>query len=54
LANNRVNAIDDAEGIVKVVADKKNDKILGVHIMVSNVGEIIHEASAHLAVWSIK
>jgi dihydrolipoamide dehydrogenase len=43
LANNRAKAIDDAEGIVRVVADKKTYKILGVHIMVSNAGEIIHE-----------
>ncbi|KAL6621214.1 hypothetical protein ACP70R_033646 [Stipagrostis hirtigluma subsp. patula] len=44
LANSRAKAIDDAEGIVKVVADKETDKILGVHIMAPNAGEIIHEA----------
>jgi dihydrolipoamide dehydrogenase len=44
LANNRANVIDDSKGIVKVVANKKIDKILGVHIMMSNTDKIIHEA----------
>jgi pyruvate/2-oxoglutarate dehydrogenase complex dihydrolipoamide dehydrogenase (E3) component len=44
LANNHAKAIDDAEGIVKVMADKETNKILDVHIMVSNAGEIIHQA----------
>ncbi|CAM0881124.1 unnamed protein product [Alopecurus aequalis] len=44
LANSRAKAIDEAEGLVKVVADKETDKILGVHIMAQNAGEIIHEA----------
>ncbi|XP_047315101.1 dihydrolipoyl dehydrogenase, mitochondrial [Impatiens glandulifera] len=44
LANSRAKAIDDAEGIVKILADKESDKILGVHIMAPNAGEMIHEA----------
>ncbi|PHT82244.1 Leghemoglobin reductase [Capsicum annuum] len=44
LANSRAKAIDDAEGIVKVLAEKETDKILGVHIMAPNAGELIHEA----------
>ncbi|MBA0855812.1 hypothetical protein Goshw_019510 [Gossypium schwendimanii] len=44
LANSRAKAIDDAEGIVKILADKETDKILGVHIMAPNAGELIHEA----------
>ncbi|GER28421.1 dihydrolipoyl dehydrogenase [Striga asiatica] len=44
LANSRAKAIDDAEGIVKIVAEKESDKILGVHIMAPNAGELIHEA----------
>ncbi|PWZ11622.1 Dihydrolipoyl dehydrogenase 1, mitochondrial [Zea mays] len=44
LANSRAKAIDDAEGVVKVIAEKETDKILGVHIMAPNAGEIIHEA----------
>lgn len=44
LANSRAKAIDDAEGIVKILAEKETDKILGVHIMAPNAGELIHEA----------
>ncbi|KAJ6312278.1 hypothetical protein OIU77_013921 [Salix suchowensis] len=44
LANSRAKAIDDAEGLVKIIAEKETDKILGVHIMAPNAGELIHEA----------
>ncbi|KAG5237150.1 dihydrolipoamide dehydrogenase family protein [Salix suchowensis] len=44
LANSRAKAIDDAEGFVKIIAEKETDKILGVHIMAPNAGELIHEA----------
>ncbi|XP_051129241.1 dihydrolipoyl dehydrogenase 1, mitochondrial-like [Andrographis paniculata] len=44
LANSRAKAIDDAEGLVKILAEKESDKILGVHIMAPNAGELIHEA----------
>jgi dihydrolipoamide dehydrogenase len=44
MANSRAKAIDDAEGLVKILADKETDKILGVHIMAPNAGELIHEA----------
>ncbi|KAL8143776.1 hypothetical protein V2J09_016808 [Rumex salicifolius] len=44
MANSRAKAIDDAEGLVKILAEKETDKILGVHIMSPNAGEIIHEA----------
>lgn len=44
MANSRAKAIDDAEGIVKILAEKETDKILGVHIMSPNAGELIHEA----------
>ncbi|RLM97751.1 dihydrolipoyl dehydrogenase, mitochondrial [Panicum miliaceum] len=44
MANSRAKAIDDAEGLVKVVAEKETDRVLGVHIMAPNAGEIIHEA----------
>ncbi|KAJ8767486.1 hypothetical protein K2173_017530 [Erythroxylum novogranatense] len=48
LANSRAKAIDDAEGIVKILADKETDKVLGVHIMAPNAGELIHEAAIAL------
>ncbi|KAJ6720905.1 DISULFIDE OXIDOREDUCTASE [Salix viminalis] len=44
LANSRAKAIDDAEGLVKIIAEKETDKILGVHIMAPNAGELIHGA----------
>ncbi|EFJ16908.1 hypothetical protein SELMODRAFT_445122 [Selaginella moellendorffii] len=44
MANSRARTIDDAEGIVKIIAEKESDKILGIHIMASNAGEMIHEA----------
>ncbi|KAK9139101.1 hypothetical protein Scep_008782 [Stephania cephalantha] len=44
LANSRAKAIDNAEGLVKILAEKETDKILGVHIMSPNAGELIHEA----------
>jgi len=34
LANSRAKANDDIEGFVKVLTDKKTDKLLGVHIVV--------------------
>lgn len=48
MANSRAKAIDDAEGIVKIIAEKETDKILGVHIMAPNAGELIHEAAIAL------
>lgn len=44
MANSRAKAIDNAEGLVKILAEKESDKILGVHIMSPNAGELIHEA----------
>ena len=35
--------VDDADGLVKIIADKKTDKILGAHIMSANAGELIAE-----------
>jgi len=34
LANSRAKANDDIEGFIKVLTDKKTDKLLGVHIVV--------------------
>lgn len=43
MANSRARAVEDTEGMVKFIADKKTDKILGAHIVGPNAGEIIHE-----------
>lgn len=49
LANSRAKSIDDADGLVKIIAEKETDKVLGVHIMCSNAGELIHEAALALS-----
>ena len=38
MANSRAKTNDDYEGLIKILADKKTDKILGVHIIGSNAG----------------
>ena len=43
-ANSRARTTGDADGMIKVLADKETDKILGVHIIGSNAGEMIAEA----------
>ena len=43
-ANSRARANGSSDGFVKVLADAKTDKILGVHIIGSNAGEMIAEA----------
>lgn len=43
MANSRARAVGEADGLVKVIADKATDKILGVHIIASNAGEMISE-----------
>ena len=44
MANSRARCNDDADGLVKVLIEKKNDKMLGVHIVGTNAGELIAEA----------
>ena len=43
MANSRARAVEDAEGMVKILADKETDKILGIHIIGPNAGEMIAE-----------
>ncbi len=45
LANSRAKAIDQQEGFVKILADSKTDKVLGVHIIGPHAGEMIAEMS---------
>jgi len=44
LANSRARTNADTDGLVKFLADKKTDRILGVHMVGSNAGEAIAEA----------
>ena len=43
MANSRARANADTDGMVKFLADKETDKVLGIHIMASNAGEMIAE-----------
>jgi dihydrolipoamide dehydrogenase len=43
LANSRAKANDDHDGLVKILTDKNTDRILGVHIIGPNAGEMISE-----------
>ncbi len=45
MANSRAKAIDQPEGFVKILADYKTDKVLGVHIIGPHAGEMIAEMS---------
>lgn len=44
MANSRARSTGDSEGFVKVIADAKTDKVLGVHIIGPQAGTIIAEA----------
>ncbi|KPB00752.1 dihydrolipoyl dehydrogenase [Ahrensia marina] len=44
-ANGRARAMLATDGFVKILADKKTDRVLGVHIIGKGAGEIIHEAA---------
>ncbi|HEX7216500.1 MAG TPA: dihydrolipoyl dehydrogenase [Methylomirabilota bacterium] len=45
-ANGRARALGHSEGRVKVLADKKTDRVLGVHIIGPRAGDLIAEAAA--------
>jgi dihydrolipoamide dehydrogenase len=44
LANSRARVNNDTEGFIKVISAKKGGRILGVHILGPDAGEMIHEA----------
>jgi dihydrolipoamide dehydrogenase len=43
MANSRAKANVDTDGMVKILADKETDKVLGIHIIGPNAGEMIAE-----------
>ncbi|WP_349359032.1 dihydrolipoyl dehydrogenase [Stappia sp.] len=45
MANGRAKAMGHADGFVKVLADARTDRVLGVHIIGHGAGEMIHEAA---------
>jgi len=46
--NGRALALDEADGMVKVIAHKETDRLLGVHIVGSRAGDMLAEAVAGL------
>merc|ERR1719361_1863704 len=44
-ANSRAKTNNDTDGFVKVLGDKKTDRMLGAHIMGPSAGELINEAA---------
>jgi dihydrolipoamide dehydrogenase len=47
-ANGRARCMDEAEGVVKVIADARTDRLLGVHIFGPRASDLIAEAVAFL------
>ncbi len=43
MANSRARTNHEAEGLVKIIAEKETSKILGVHIIGPSAGELIAE-----------
>ncbi len=43
-ANGRAKSIRKSDGFIKILADAASDRVLGVHMLGANVGEMIHEA----------
>lgn len=45
LANGRAKAMEESEGLVKVISDKRTDRLLGVHILGPWASDLIAEAT---------
>ena len=43
-ANSRARSIGESEGFAKIIADTNTDRVLGVHIIGPNAGDLIAEA----------
>ena len=48
-ANSRARAINHTEGLVKILCDKKSDRVLGVHIIGHEAGNLIHEVATAMS-----
>ena len=49
LANSRARTLGKLKGKIKILADAKTDRILGVHIIASHAGDLINEAAMAIA-----
>jgi len=47
-ANSRAKTVQDTDGMVKMLADAETDRILGIHIIGANAGEMIAEGTLAL------
>ncbi len=45
MANSRAKTINETDGFVKILAEEKTDKVLGVHIIGSHAGEMIAQVA---------
>jgi len=45
MANGRAKCMDDTEGLVKIIADAKTDRVLGIHILGPRASDLIAEAA---------
>src|SRR5262249_50407697 len=48
LANGRAKAMDETEGVVKILTDAATDRVIGVHILGPRASEMIAEAGVVL------
>ena len=48
LANGRARALGSTDGFVKVLAHAETDRVLGVHIIGANAGDLIAEAAVSM------
>ncbi|EEC02137.1 MULTISPECIES: dihydrolipoyl dehydrogenase [spotted fever group] len=48
LANSRARVIGSTEGMVKILADSKTDRVLGTHIIGADAGTLIAELTAYM------
>ncbi|MEX0745437.1 MAG: dihydrolipoyl dehydrogenase [Phycisphaeraceae bacterium] len=49
IANGRAKALDQTDGLVKILADKHTDRVLGVHILGLRAGDLIAECATAMA-----
>ena len=48
LANSRARSVGSTDGLVKILADSKTDRVLGAHIIGANAGTLIAEVTAYM------
>src|SRR5581483_7169707 len=47
--NGRARTLGDVDGFIKILADAKTDRVLGVHIIGPHAGDLINEAAVAIA-----